>query len=233
MPQSNISNREVRSAIHSLPPWITRWGNGIIIALVTIAFVICYFIKFGDMVSIPINVQAVPLPRTISLNEDGAIITQQPNNTFVNKDDTLFKLVDKNKMSHFYTAPFAGQVKYVASIGEVTTHYQNENILTLLPEKKHFVFSTLSNHSGLPSSIRKGQECLLTIPGNPEFFLDGYVTEIVESSNSDSSIILFQLNQNIDSLLSLGGYHFNSFNTSCEIIVAKTTLLQKLIFRNK
>lgn len=233
MPQANINNREVRAAIHSLPPWITRWGNGIIISLIIVAFLICYFIKFGDRVKIPVNIQSFPLPRIISLNEDGIIIAPRPDNSFVDKDDTLFKSMDNNKIVHAYTAPFAGQIKYVTTFSETTTHFQRENILSLLPQKKHFIFSTLSGRSGLPSTVQKGQNILLPIPGYPQKQLDGYIKEIVASSNRDSSIILFQFNQNADSLLSLSSYQFISADTSCEIIIANTTLLQKLLLKNR
>ncbi|MCW3116298.1 MAG: hypothetical protein JWM28_380 [Chitinophagaceae bacterium] len=232
MPQSTISNNEVRAAIHSLPPWITRWGNSIIILLLAGMLGFCCFVKFNDHISVPVRVESFPKIKYLALAEDGYIELKKPDHSIVSEGDTLLVSRNPHRPDRIYKAPFRGQVLYSIRLQDSALHYQDENIILITPLDRRFIFY-ISGDERLVARVRNSHNFLFHFEDNSDMQLEGRVARVTHAPQKDTALLILSFKTNADSLLSLHYMPGKNPQGSLEIEGSPTTLMKRFFLKTR
>jgi hypothetical protein len=120
MPNSEISNLEVRDTISSLPPFIKKWSTILVVTMLSLCLLLTQLIKFKNIVSFPVALNTpynLPKGGTKVLTLNG-FVTNDQKNQLLNSNQCVLK---------FYNAEMAIRGKISALTQETN---ENQYVIT-------------------------------------------------------------------------------------------------------
>ncbi len=84
-----IHSDEIQEIISEVPGWINRWGITLIFALFTVLLLLCWFIKYPDIINATVVVTTSPPPLTLPSRTSGNITLLKKENSKVQTGDLI------------------------------------------------------------------------------------------------------------------------------------------------
>ncbi|MFD2033389.1 hypothetical protein ACFSKL_01235 [Belliella marina] len=187
MPRFQINNdldsqsHEMEEIIGVVPHWITRWGIAILSAVSIIGLSVSTIVKFPEMVTADVWIQAKEQPGKVSLTRDDAsqeFLFQVSEGDYVFPGDTLF--IHKNDKKDIFNpiiTPMQGTVYISKGLDKDNTQ---DYLVWVIPPTTDFDVKIQYPVKGA-GKVKVGQEVIIRLTDYPddEFgFLKGKISSI-------------------------------------------------------
>lgn len=186
VPNMELRSEEVQELMGKIPPVILRVGIPCILGFVIIIFVASIFVKYPDVVTIPIVARNVSFITNIKAVESGIVIELNMDYGHVRRGDILAKLIKKNgdiQDTLFIKSPSTGIV-YPCNTFQKNDYVEENSILCVIVDSvKRKITAKTTISTDLKKRIKSGTAVESDIKG---VILHGKVKAVAYYANPNN-----------------------------------------------
>lgn len=229
-PNIELRSEEVQELMGKIPPVILRVGISVILVLVALIFVASNFIKYPDIISIPIVAKNVDYVAGIKAAKSGLLIDLHMEHGHICKGETLAKIVANSDGGHDTIAvksPFSGIV-YPCDVFQKFNYVEKSSVLCVVADSvKGKVKAKAFVAAGLKKYITQGMTVESSINNNP---LAGKVTSIADYANPYNGT--YTISMEFETPVELGNTIIWNSQANAKIKITEQSVFDKF-FKNK
>ena len=229
-PNIELRSEEVQELMGKIPPFILRMGISVIFVFVALIFVASNFIKYPDIISIPIVAKNVSYVVGIKAAKSGLLIESHMEHGRICKGEVLAKIVANRDCEHdtiSVMSPFSGVV-YPCDVFQKFNYIEKNSVLCVVVDSikdkikaKAFVTADLKKY------ITKGMTVESSINNNP---LVGKVTSIADYANPYN--VTYTISMEFETPVELGNTIIWNSQANAKIKITEQSVFNKF-FKNK
>lgn len=182
-PNIELRSEEVQELMGKIPPVILRVGISVILVFVILIYVASNFIKYPDIISIPILAKNVSFMTEIKTVRTGKLVELNIEHGHVCRGDTLAKIVaniDDENDTVYVTSPFTGIIYPCDAFQEKEYVEENDVLCVVVDSIKDLITAKASVSSDMKKKIVPG----MSIESNiDDILLKGKVASIADFAN--------------------------------------------------
>lgn len=213
IPNIELRSEEVQELMGRIPPIILRVGISVILFFIFIIYIASNFIKYPDIISIPIVAKNVNYMKEIKTVNSGQLAELNIEHSYVHKGDILAKIVayNVNVIDTVYVkSPFAGVV-YPCNAFQKGDYVEKNDILCVLVDA---INDSIIAKASVPFDLKKKIEPGMSIESNVNsIMLQGRITSIATYANPTNgtytTTMIFKSSKELENII-VWNYHTNA-----------------------
>lgn len=230
IPNIELRSGEVQELMGKIPPAIIRVGISVILIFVILIYIASNYIKYPDIISIPIVAKNVNYVTEIKPIKSGVLIEANYEYGSVDKGYTLAKLVTNSidmKDTIILTAPFAGVIYPCDTFHENDYIEKNTALCVLVDSIRNKITAKGYISTDYRNRITIGMEVESSINNNS---IEGKVTSIANYANPNNGT--YTINMEFETPEELNHTIVWNLHIDAKIIVTERSVFDKF-FKDK